>query len=123
MCTALFWTKEEDKGPTEENPHDYGVDVSFPIHHELKPNLNSANPIKRMFARRYQEHIEGCYKKYSFRECDSNELVPSVIEREGSDSKRRKIDDEIRTKQHLEDSKPAHWRQEYLSPSTWVPQA
>ncbi len=73
VCTALFWTKEEDKGPTEENPHDYGVDVSFPIHHELKPNLNSANPIKRMFARRYQEHIEGCYKKYSFRECDSNE--------------------------------------------------
>ena len=72
-CTPLFWTNEEEIGPTEENPHDYGVDVSFPIHHTLKANLNSANPIKRMFARRYQEHIEGCYKKYSFRECDSNE--------------------------------------------------
>ena len=48
---GLFWKPEADTGPTSEHPNDYGVDVSFPIHHPLKPSLNSANPIKRMFAK------------------------------------------------------------------------
>ena len=69
---AFFW-QEADKYDPEADPNDYGVDVSFPIHHEIKHNLNSKNPMRRLFAKRYQEHIDGCYNKYSFRECDSNE--------------------------------------------------
>ena len=50
---------------------DYGVDVSYPIHHNL--NLKSENPVIRMHAERYDKMIKGCYAAYSYRECDSNE--------------------------------------------------
>jgi len=50
---------------------EYGVDVSYPIHHTL--NLKSENPVIRMHAERYDKMIKGCYAAYSYRECDSNE--------------------------------------------------
>jgi prolyl 4-hydroxylase len=69
---APFLWKTEDYDPNAD-PTDYGVDVSFPMHHPIKGNLQSINPVKKMFAERYEEHINGCYKKFSFRECDANE--------------------------------------------------
>ena len=69
---GLFWGNTEEYDPNAD-PNDYGVDVSFPMHHPIKNNMKSANPVRRMFAERYEEHINGCYKKFSFRECDANE--------------------------------------------------
>ena len=64
---------EEDYDPNRD-PNDYGVDTSFPIHHNIMgQNAKSKDPIKRHFARQYEEHINGCYDMYSFRECDANE--------------------------------------------------
>eukprot|EP01031_Cornospumella_fuschlensis_P032222 gene32222-38973_t len=52
---------------TEQFPSEYGVDVSFPIHHYID---RSKHPY---FAAAYQHFIEGCYKDASKRECDANE--------------------------------------------------
>jgi hypothetical protein len=43
----------------------YGVDVSFPIHHSIDK--------KSYFGQKYSEYIQGCYDKYSKRECDAND--------------------------------------------------
>ena len=59
---------------------EYGVDVSYPIHHPL--NLKSENPTIKMFADRYDKMIKGCYDKYSFRECDANERARLEMSRE-----------------------------------------
>lgn len=72
LVDGLFWGSGEEYDPNAD-PNDYGVDTSFPMHHPIKSNLKSVNPVKRMFAERYEEHINGCYKKFSFRECDANE--------------------------------------------------
>eukprot|EP00607_Mallomonas_marina_P003081 CAMPEP_0182438378 /NCGR_PEP_ID=MMETSP1167-20130531/85727_1 /TAXON_ID=2988 /ORGANISM="Mallomonas Sp, Strain CCMP3275" /LENGTH=376 /DNA_ID=CAMNT_0024631717 /DNA_START=39 /DNA_END=1169 /DNA_ORIENTATION=- len=42
---------------------DYGVDVSYPIHHYQNPNTFQAE--------RYNDLMKGCYKKYNRRDCDS----------------------------------------------------
>jgi hypothetical protein len=74
--SAFFWNSnsraEDDYDPAKE-PSDYGVDYSFPIHHSIKNNLNSKDPMKRFYAQRYEDHINGCYEKFTFRECDANE--------------------------------------------------
>ena len=74
--SAFFWNSnsraEDDYDPAKE-PSDYGVDYSFPIHHSIKNNLNSKDPMKRFYAQRYEDHINGCYEKCTFRECDANE--------------------------------------------------
>ena len=73
-CEGLFGFGKT-RGPAPDDPSDpmleYGVDVSFPIHHYL--NAMSANPVKKMFANRYSELMAGCYATYSERECDGNE--------------------------------------------------
>mmetsp|Transcript_646 Transcript_646/g.659 ORF Transcript_646/g.659 Transcript_646/m.659 type:complete len:423 (+) Transcript_646:139-1407(+) len=45
---------------------DYGVDVSYPIHHALDPNSFQGV--------RHRESMEGCYKKYNKRACDSTDF-------------------------------------------------
>ena len=45
---------------------EYGVDVTFPIHRNIK-DKNS------IFYKRYQETMAGCYKAYSKSSCDATE--------------------------------------------------
>ncbi len=49
------------------DPTDYGVDISFPIHHYID---KSKAPIGH---KRYAEMMKGCYAKFSPRECDATE--------------------------------------------------
>jgi prolyl 4-hydroxylase len=74
---ALFWSTQaeiDDDYDANTDPNDYGVDTSFPMHHfNGGKQLKSKNPMKAYFAQRYADHIQGCYDKYSFRECDANE--------------------------------------------------
>lgn len=51
--------------PTD--PNDYGVDISFPIHHYID---KSKSPIGH---KRYADMMRGCYTKFSPRECDATE--------------------------------------------------
>lgn len=48
-----------------DDPTDYGVDVTTPIHHHLQG--------KSYFKDVYDKMMSGCYSKYSRRECDSCE--------------------------------------------------
>jgi hypothetical protein len=58
--------EEEDNPEVDiDNPYDYGVDVTFPIHRSIKSNS--------YFGKRYNRNIKGCYEKFSKRECDANE--------------------------------------------------
>ena len=43
-----------------------GVDITFPIHHQMKDNSS-------IFATRYAKTMTGCYEKYSKKECDATE--------------------------------------------------
>lgn len=75
-CRSLFWgnTVEDDDFDASADPNDYGVDMSFPQHHyNGARQAKSVNPMKAYFAKRYERHMQGCYDKYSFRECDANE--------------------------------------------------
>lgn len=45
---------------------DDGVDVTFPIHHQMKDSSS-------IFATRYAKTMAGCYAKYSKMECDATE--------------------------------------------------
>ena len=45
---------------------DNGVDVSFPIHHEIKDKTS-------IFAKRYEESMAGCTAAFSKMECDRSE--------------------------------------------------
>eukprot|EP01036_Dinobryon_divergens_P025323 gene25323-33854_t len=49
------------------NLSEYGVDVSYPIHHFLDEKVSP------YFKKRYESLMEGCYKLYSKRECDATE--------------------------------------------------
>jgi len=82
VLLALIWHAESfmnqlfgGGAKLEDDPNDpfteYGVDVSFPIHHYL--HALSANPTKRHFAKRYDDLMSGCYKAYTQHECDGNE--------------------------------------------------
>lgn len=46
-------------------PVSYGVDVAFPVHHELARDTWQA--------KRFDHFIQGCYRRYSQRSCDANE--------------------------------------------------
>ena len=45
----------------------YGVDISFPIHHPIDGNISP------YWKKAYDDHMAGCYKFYSKRECDATE--------------------------------------------------
>lgn len=49
-----------------EDGIDDGVDVTFPIHHQMKDSFS-------IFATRYAKTMAGCYAKYSKMECDATE--------------------------------------------------
>ena len=73
---SFFWGEnvEDDDYDNTSDPNEYGVDFSFPQHHYNGiRQTKSVNPMKAYFAKRYEKHIQGCYDKYSFRECDANE--------------------------------------------------
>ncbi len=53
------------KGLWSEDPNDYGVDWSTPIHHRLSKDT--------WFGEQYYKMMQGCYDKYSKHECDGNE--------------------------------------------------
>ena len=50
----------------EEVKFEDGVDVTFPIHHQMKDTSS-------IFATRYANTMAGCYSKYSKEECDATE--------------------------------------------------
>jgi prolyl 4-hydroxylase len=73
---SFFFGKsvDDDDYDATIDPNDYGVDVSFPMHHyNGQRQVDSKNPMKSYFAKRYESHMKGCYDKYSYRECDANE--------------------------------------------------
>ena len=67
FCSSAssFFGKEILLAKKDDIPKDYGVDVSYPIHHVLTK--------KSFFGDRYDKMINQCYSKYSLRECDGNE--------------------------------------------------
>ena len=63
---ALFGgTQRKEPYVNPDDPSDYGVDVSFPMHHRIGPET--------FFGKRYHDSIKGCYDKFSRQECDANE--------------------------------------------------
>mmetsp|Transcript_28509 Transcript_28509/g.39256 ORF Transcript_28509/g.39256 Transcript_28509/m.39256 type:complete len:462 (+) Transcript_28509:45-1430(+) len=52
---------------TKPDLSEYGVDISYPIHHYMDGNVTP------YFKKRYESLMEGCYKYYSQRECDATE--------------------------------------------------
>lgn len=54
-------------GNAGQNASDYGVDHSFPIHHYIDKNKSP------FFAKQYDTMIQGCYNKFSRRECEGTE--------------------------------------------------
>jgi hypothetical protein len=62
---SLWSTSSSETKEVIKDPSDYGVDVTFPVHHYLKED--------NFFKRRYDGWMEGCYKEYSKRECDATE--------------------------------------------------
>jgi hypothetical protein len=63
--------------PNPDDPTDYGVDVTFPIHHYITERDS-------FFAKRYGDYITGCYRKWGSKiECDTCErarLEMSVLQ-------------------------------------------
>lgn len=53
--------------PVNVNSSDYGVDISFPIHHYIDKKRSPHG------FQRYADMIKGCYEKFSRRECDATE--------------------------------------------------
>jgi hypothetical protein len=51
----------------------YGVDVSFPIHHELRRGTFQA--------KRYSDYMAGCYAKYSRGACEGSEFARKQLNR------------------------------------------
>lgn len=68
-CIALssLWDMRGNNagGEVVEQWEDYGVDVSFPIHHRLNPNT--------YWGKQYAKHMQGCYDAYDRRSCDATE--------------------------------------------------
>jgi hypothetical protein len=68
ICSSkcfLWNSKSESAFEDGADPHDYGVDVSYPIHGYITKNT--------IFKRRYEQSMKGCYEKFSRAECDGNE--------------------------------------------------
>jgi hypothetical protein len=64
LLGATYESEVEIKPDTQE---DYGVDVSFPIHHMKFKDENSVH------AKRYRRSMQGCYNAFSRAECDATE--------------------------------------------------
>jgi prolyl 4-hydroxylase len=65
MLNAFSLFKNEAQPAAD--PTDYGVDISFPIHHYLDKDKAPVG------YKRYEELMNGCYAKFSKRECDATE--------------------------------------------------
>lgn len=63
-AASFLWPKASSNDPVKDGDN-YGVDVTFPIHHKLNPNSE--------YGQKYAKMIQGCYDKYSKRECDLTE--------------------------------------------------
>ena len=70
---SLWNTKEVEYSYNKSDPYDYGVDVSYPIHHFQK---------KSFFRDQYEKTMAGCYAKYSKRQCDANDLARMEMTRD-----------------------------------------
>jgi hypothetical protein len=55
-----------------KDPNDYGVDISSPIHNDLKDKSS-------IFSERYEKSMAGCYAKYSKNECQATERARKVM--------------------------------------------
>eukprot|EP01035_Chromulina_nebulosa_P020376 gene20376-26445_t len=60
-----FWSSSVAENQELADPSDYGVDVSYPIHHYLDRNS--------FFGKRYYDIMKGCWDKFSRSECEANE--------------------------------------------------
>jgi hypothetical protein len=75
IVIVLFWVRPvESNLPNPKDPYDYGVDVSFPIHHYIQENTH--------FKHQYEKFISGCYKMWSKEECDKEERFRLEMSRE-----------------------------------------
>ena len=50
---------------TNNDPYNYGVDVTYPVHHYIEQDS--------FFKQRYEKIIQGCYDKFSQRLCSATE--------------------------------------------------
>ncbi len=75
-ATPLVESSLDDGYDPSMDPHDYGMDVSFPQHHhDWDSPDKSSNPTRAYFAERYEKHIQGCYDMYSIEACRDAEDV------------------------------------------------
>ena len=59
-CGAILLVESslDDAYDPSMDPHDYGIDVSFPSHyHDWENQVKSSNPMKAYFAERYEKFI------------------------------------------------------------------
>lgn len=63
---VLLLCLELTSAETEKVRFEDGVDVTFPIHHQLRDTSS-------IFATRYAKTMAGCYAKYTKEECDAME--------------------------------------------------
>lgn len=63
LVVGILWSKSKEF-PVKDGDN-YGVDVTFPIHHKLDSSS--------MYGKAYDRMMKGCYDKYSRRECDMTE--------------------------------------------------
>lgn len=59
--SSFLWPKGQENTPVKDGDN-YGVDVTFPIHHKLNPNSE--------YGQKYAKMMQGCYDAYTKRECD-----------------------------------------------------
>ncbi len=133
----FFWNKDgDDDYDPNVDPNDYGVDVSFPMHHyNGEKQLRSKNPMKAYFAKRYQEHVQGCYDTFSFRECDANERARIEMSLQQPSTQynytkigfaKRRLPDDVFTlitsfwKENKHKEKPEKWPRGNTYTNNWV---
>ena len=69
VLAASHYENSPDTSTADSRHDQYGVDVSFPIHHSVS-KFQDTNSV---YAQRYRKTMEGCYKAYSKGECDATE--------------------------------------------------
>jgi hypothetical protein len=60
--------------PSRTDPQDYGVDITFPMHHSIEGDTH--------YARRYRKLMQGCYDTWSQEDCDRFEDFRMEMARE-----------------------------------------
>lgn len=71
VCTAIIDFIAAQDGVTMG---DYGVDVSYPIHHGIDKNS--------YFGKRYHDYMEGCYRWSGKASCDATERARLEMNRD-----------------------------------------